>query len=239
MTDPHVASPRIAVVTGGGTGLGLACAKRLIAQGYTVHALGRDQEEEVSDPAFRFQSFDVTDEAAAEAFARDLPGVDALVNAAGIILHDQAEFSPAGFRKVVDVNLNGSQLMASVLHGALKARGGSVVNFASMWSYFGSGRNPAYSASKGAVVQLTRSLAVAWAADGIRVNAVAPGWIKTRMSINAMTDPVRSEPIMRRIPLGIWGEPSDIAAAVWFLLSSEARYVTGTTLPVDGGFSVA
>ncbi|MFG1244605.1 SDR family oxidoreductase [Xanthobacter sp. DSM 14520] len=238
---------KVAVVTGGGSGLGLACARRLAGQGFRVHALGKDLEINLetepaaagNDAAFSFTDFDVTDEAAVLAFASRLDGLDVLINAAGIILHDMAEYAPAGFRRVIDVNLNGSQLMAWSLHDHLKARKGCVVNFASMWSTFGSGRNPAYSASKGAVLQLTRSLAVGWAADGIRVNAVAPGWIKTRMSVNAMSDPVRAEPIMRRIPLGQWGEPEDIAAAVSFLVSPEARYVTGAMLPVDGGYSIS
>ncbi len=233
----------VAVVTGGGSGLGLACALRLARQGFRVHALGKDLEADeatlASASGYSFLDFDVTDEAGVRAFAASLAGVDVLVNAAGIILHDKAEYDPAGFRRVLDVNVNGSQLMACALHPQLKASGGCVVNFASMWSIFGSGRNPAYSASKGAVLQLTRSLAVGWASDGIRVNAVAPGWIRTRMSATAMNDPARAEPILRRIPLGHWGDPEDIAAAVGFLVSPEARYITGAMLPVDGGYSIS
>ena len=239
MSPTNDSSRKTAVVTGGGTGLGLACVKRLVREGYQVHVLGKDTEEDLRDPSITFTDFDVTNEAAALDFAASIGEVDTLVNAAGIILHDRREFSTEGFRQVVDVNLHGTQIMASALHANLKARKGSVLNFASMWSVFGSGRNPAYSASKGAVLQLTRSLAVAWAEDGIRVNAVAPGWIKTRMSVNAMSDPVRSEAIMRRVPLGYWGDPEDVAAAAWFLISPEARYITGVMLPIDGGYSIA
>lgn len=239
MSDTHPAAPRVAVVTGGATGLGLACSKRLLALGYRVHALGRDVEEEVTDPNFSYRDLDVTDRAAVAAFAAGFDGVDALVNAAGIIIHEGAEFTPDGFQRVMDVNVNGTQLMCMALRDALLARRGSIVNFASMWSVFGSGRNPGYATSKGAVQALTRSLAVAWSGQGVRVNAVAPGWVKTRMSVRAMTDPDRSGPILNRIPMGRWGDPSEVADVVGFLLSHEARYVNGTMIPVDGGYAVA
>lgn len=239
MSDTHPAAPRVAVVTGGATGLGLACSKRLLALGYRVHALGRDVEEEIADRNFSYRDLDVTDRAAVADFAAAFDGVDALVNAAGIIVHDGAEFTPEGFQRVMDVNVNGTQLMCMALRDALLARRGSIVNFASMWSVFGSGRNPGYATSKGAVQALTRSLAVAWGGQGVRVNAVAPGWVKTRMSVRAMTDPDRSGPILNRIPMGRWGDPSEVADVVGFLLSHEARYVNGTMIPVDGGYAVA
>lgn len=230
---------RLAVVTGGGTGLGLAAVKRLRREGYRVVALGMDREEVLDDPGASFVDFDVTDRAAIEAFARSVDGLDALVNAAGIILHDGAEFTPEGFGRVMDVNVNGTQSISVALRQALAARRGSIVNFASMWSLFGSGRNPGYATSKGAVLQLTRSLAVAWAPEGIRVNAVAPGWVRTRMATRAMNDPDRAGPILKRIPLARWGEPEEVASVVSFLLSDEARYVTGVMVPVDGGYGVA
>jgi NAD(P)-dependent dehydrogenase (short-subunit alcohol dehydrogenase family) len=108
-----------------------------------------------------------------------------------------------------------------------------------MWSNFGSRGNPGYSASKGAVVSLTRSLAVAFAPEGIRVNAVAPGWIETRMSQAAFNDEERSTAIKKRLPAGYWGQPYDIAKAAAFLASADARYITGVVLPVDGGYSIA
>jgi len=230
---------RLAIVTGGATGLGLACSKRLLALGYRVLALGMDSEEEIADPRYQFEQFDVTDSNAIASIAKRFPELDALVNAAGIILHEGKEFTNSGFRKVMDVNVGGSQELAFALSDALKARKGAVVNFASMWSLFGSARNPAYSASKGAVLALTRSLAAAWGGTGVRVNAVAPGWIRTRMSVQAMSDPERAAPILRRIPMGDWGEPDDVAAAVTFLLSSDARYINGVLLPIDGGYSIA
>lgn len=228
-----------AVVTGGGTGLGLATGLELRARGFRVLALGLDTEPELDGSGIEFERLDITDEAAMARATASTPRIDVLVNAAGIIQHGGAEFTLAGFRKVVDVNLNGTQLACLLLRPALAAARGNIINFASMWSYFGSARNPAYSASKGAIVSLTRSLAVAYAADGIRVNAVAPGWIETRMSNAAFADEERSSEIKKRLPAGYWGKPYDIAKAAAFLASPDARYITGVTLPVDGGYSVA
>lgn len=230
---------KIAIVTGGGTGLGQASVIRLLADGYRVISLGLDVEEKIDHPDHEERSFDVTDSEAIAALAREFDGVDALVNAAGIIVHDMGEFTNSGFAKVMDVNLRGTQEICFALEASLKSRRGAIVNFASMWTYFGSARNPAYSASKGAVDAFTRALAAAWSADGVRTNAVAPGWVKTRMAINAMNTPERAEPILKRIPMARWGEPKEVASAVSFLVSSEASYINGVTLPIDGGFMVA
>jgi NAD(P)-dependent dehydrogenase (short-subunit alcohol dehydrogenase family) len=228
----------LAIVTGGGTGLGLAVATRLAADGYSVLALGLDREDTLPS-GIEFRRFDVTDERAVDKLAQEFGELDALVNAAGIILHDDAEFSRDGFRKVMDINLGGTQLLTYALKPALTKRKGAVVNFASLWSVFGSSRNPAYSASKGAVLQLTKALAVAWAPEGIRVNAVAPGWMVTRMTISARNVPERNAAITPRIPMGRWGQPDEIADVVGFLISNQARYVTGVMIPVDGGYSAA
>ena len=232
-------TPPVALITGGGTGLGLATGLELRARGCRVIALGLDTEPEIEGSGIEFHAMDITDEAALAAVAAREPRLDILVNAAGIILHQGREHTAAGFRKVVDVNLNGSQLACLLFRPALAAARGNIVNFASMWSYFGSPNNPGYAASKGAIVALTRSLAVAYAAEGIRVNAVAPGWIETRMSTTVFADAERSAGIRKRLPAGHWGQPVDIAKAVAFLSSSDARYITGVTLPVDGGYSIA
>lgn len=229
----------VAIITGGGTGLGLATGLELRSRGYRVVGVGLDTEAELEGSGIEFVQADVTDKAAMQEIAKREPRVDVLVNAAGTILHEGREHTDEGFQRVVDVNLNGTFMACGLFRDALAQSQGSIVNFASMWSYFGSPRNPAYSSSKGAVVSLTRSLAVAYAVQKIRVNAVAPGWIETRMSQVALNDPERAPALRLRVPLAFWGQPYDIAKAVAFLVSPDARYITGVTLPVDGGYCAA
>ncbi len=229
----------LALVTGGGTGLGLATGLELRARGWRVIALGLDTEPALEGSGIAFERIDITAAAALAAVAARTPRLKLLANAAGIILHEGREHAVEGFRQVVEVNLHGTQLACVTFRAALAEGRGSILNFASMWSRFGSGRNPGYSASKGAVESLTRALAVAYAAEGVRVNAIAPGWIDTRMSANAFSDPERAGPLLKRLPAGHWGQPSDVAKAAAFLASDDAGYITGVTLPVDGGYSIA
>ena len=121
----------------------------------------------------------------------------------------------------------------------LFASRGCVINIASMLAFFGSGYAPAYSASKGGVAQLTKSLAIAWAPHGVRVNAIAPGWIETALTAPLVADPAKSDAIVSRTPLGRWGQPADVAGAAVFLASPAAAFITGVILPVDGGYSIA
>lgn len=234
-------SGKTALVTGGVSGIGRAASlafrragARVIACGFTQEELGEARRSpEFADIEIR--DLDVTDGAAVKALVAGIGALDFVVNSAGVIRRD-AEHDPEVFAGVLDVNVNGGMRVATAARPLLAASRGAIVFVASVMSYFGGPRQPAYSTSKGGLLTLTRSLAVAYASDGIRVNAVAPGWVVTQLSKGAREDPVRRAMIDSRIPMGRWAEPAEIADAILFLCSDAARYMTGTTMPVDGGY---
>jgi NAD(P)-dependent dehydrogenase (short-subunit alcohol dehydrogenase family) len=235
-------TPR-AVVIGGSSGIGAAIAQALQASGRQVIATGATEAEvqrAVSDPAMRqvqVRQLDVRNNDAIQSLFGELPRLDVLVNCAGVIRRG-AELDPAVFAEVLDINLNGTMRCCTAARPLLAQARGCIVNTASMLSFFGGGLVPAYSASKGGVAQLTKSLAIAYAAEGIRVNAVAPGWIATPLTQALQDDPERSGAILGRTPLGRWGKPDDVADPVVFLASPAARFITGVILPVDGGYLI-
>lgn len=225
------------------SGLGRAIALALWEAGATVTVTGLT-DLEVSRfveerPGIEAVPLDVADAAAVNDVIGRFSRLDMLVNCAGMILRNGAEFTLDGFEQVLDVNLTGTMRMCAAARPLLAENAGRIVNLASMLSFFGSGFAPAYSASKGGIAQLTKSLAIAWAAQGIRVNAIAPGWIRTPLTQPLVDSPERSQKIIDRTPLGRWGEPDDVAAAAVFLCSPHAAFITGVVLPVDGGYSVS
>lgn len=230
------------LVSGGTSGIGAGIAQAFRDAGDKVTAVGLagpELDAAGKDPAFRgiaLQPLDVSDQAAVDAFAATLQQVDVLVNCAGMIRR-MAEYEMPTFLKVLDVNLAGTMRLCLACKELLAKRKGAIVNTASMLSFFGGPAVPAYSASKGGVMQLTKSLAIAWAKEGIRVNAVAPGWIATPLTQALQDDAARSQGILDRTPMGRWGTPADVAKAVLFLASDQADFITGAILPVDGGYA--
>lgn len=219
-------------------GIGAAVARAFRDAGAAVTITGAEAEPAEEDRGrFPYVQLDVTDGAAVEALALATPRLDVLVNAAAITRRGE-EMEPGFFARVVDVNLHGTFRCALAFHRRLATSKGAVVNIASMYAVFGSPRNPAYGASKAGVVQLTRSLAIAWARDGIRVNAVAPGFIVTEQSARSREDPVHVANVEARTPAGRWGQPGDLVGPILFLASPIAGFMTGTCLAVDGGYSV-
>lgn len=227
---------RSAFVTGATTGIGAEIALQLARLGAEVTAigLGRPERDEIG-AELRYHELDVGDHAGCAALLEAMPRLDIVVNSAGII-RSIDEHQVDVFEAVLKVNLTGTMRICTLARPRLKATGGCILNIASILGFVGNPRAPAYTASKGAVVQLTRSLAHAYAPDGVRVNALAPGYVKTGFTQVLQDDGARSGAITERTALKRWGEPAEIANAAVFLCSPAASYITGATLAVDGGY---
>ena len=227
-----------ALVSGATQGIGAVIANHLAALGAQVTAIGLGKGDGTLDAAVEVKEADVTSTDSLESALSGIERLDIVFNCAGIIQRG-AEHDLEVFEKVLAVNLTGTMRVCGATRERLKASRGCIVNTASMLSFFGGGLVPGYAASKGGVAQLTKSLAIAYAPDGIRVNAVAPGWIATPLTKALQEDPARAGPILARTPMGRWGTPDDVARAAMFLCTPAASFMTGVILPVDGGYMVS
>jgi len=231
------------LITGGTSGIGAALARGFLEAGARVSITGvtaAEVDAAASDPALgqaRGSILDVRDEEAVRDFIGSLDELDVAVNCAGTIRRGE-ELDPGTFQKGVDIDLVGTMRVCAAARPLLARSRGCIVNLASMLSFFGGGLVPGYAASKGGIAQLTKSLAIAYAADGIRVNAIAPGWIETPLTAALRVDEARSRAILARTALGRWGQPHDLVGGVLYLCSPAASFVTGAILVIDGGYSV-
>lgn len=232
------------LITGGTSGIGAGLARGFIEAGADVVATGvRDAEVEAATAdallgRADLRTLDVCDAAAVDATVAALDRLDVAINCAGIIRRGE-ELAPDVFQSVVDTNLGGTMRVCAAARPLLAKTRGSIVNLASMLSFFGGGLVPGYAASKGGIAQLTKSLAIAYAQDGIRVNAIAPGWIATPLTSGLQGSDDRSRGIIDRTPLKRWGQPSDLLGGVFYLCSPTASFVTGTILVIDGGYAIS
>jgi 2-deoxy-D-gluconate 3-dehydrogenase len=244
---------RVAIVTGGNGGIGLGMARGLADAGADIAIVGRDESKssaaaaDIGERGARAIAVaaDVTDKAAIAAMVERVKGelgrIDILVNNAGINIRKAPhDLELEEWQRVIDTNLTSAFLCSKAVYPAMKqAGGGKIINIGSMMSIFGASFTPAYAASKGGIVQFTRSCACAWAADNIQANAILPGWIDTdltkraREQIDGLNDRV-----LARTPAARWGVSADLAGIAVFLSSAASDFVTGTAIPVDGGFSI-
>ncbi len=240
---------KVAVVTGGNGGIGLGMAQGIASLGAKIVIAGRNAAKAESAlaslPGAVFVAADVTKKADCEALVARAVEVfgrlDVLVNNAGTSIRKMPQdFSEAEWHAVLDTNLTSAFLCAQAAYPAMMAAGGGkMINIGSMMSLFGAPYATPYAASKGGIVQMTRALATAWAKDNIQVNAVLPGWIDTDLTRRAreQVDGLHAS-VEKRTPHGRWGTPADLAGVAAFLASSASDFVTGTAIPVDGGFSI-
>jgi 2-deoxy-D-gluconate 3-dehydrogenase len=250
---PFDLTGRVAIVTGGNGGIGLGMALGLAEAGAAILVAGRNSAKNDAAVAALAKGgakaagmvVDVSDEAACGTMVADtvkrFGRVDILVNNAGINIRKRPEeYTLAEWREIIDVNLTSAFICSRAVYPAMKAAGGGkIINIGSMTSIFGVPFAAPYGASKGGIVQLSRSFAAAWAGDNIQVNAVLPGWIDTPLTVRGRRDIAGlEERVKARTPAGRWGVPQDLAGIAVFLAAPASDFITGTAIPVDGGYSM-
>ena len=241
---PDLFAGKRALISGGTSGIGLCLSKAFVRLGADVTATGASRgrlEAARSDreaKAVHFEQLDVRDRKAVDALVGAFDRLDFLVNGAGVA-KPEAEYDEDGFLDVMDVNLNGVMRLSMAARPLLARSKGAIVNFASMLSFLVDDGVPAYCASKTGVVGLTRVLAHRFGPEGVRVNAIAPGYHKTDMTEALWSDPVPAAKIAAKAAFKRWGTVEDLVGAVVFLCSPAAQFITATTLPVDGGYVVS
>jgi NAD(P)-dependent dehydrogenase (short-subunit alcohol dehydrogenase family) len=222
------------LITGGAGGIGGAFSQAFLAHG--AHVIVADvAPPKEPDARIRYEILDVRDDAAVDALAAGIETLDAVIHCAGRLFRWE-EYKPDVFKDVLDIHLVGALRLANAFRPHLARTRGCLVNIGSMYSYFGAPQVPAYAAAKTAIISLTKSLAISFAAEGIRVNAIAPGWIKTEISRGGRENPEFNARVVARIPGGEWAEPEDLAGTAVFLVSPASRLINGVTIPVDGGY---
>jgi 2-dehydro-3-deoxy-D-gluconate 5-dehydrogenase len=251
--NPFDLSGRVAVVTGGNGGIGLGMAQGLAAAGASIVVAARNPEKSeaavaglaVSGATGAFIAVDVADPASCRAMVEETVArfgrLDILVNNAGMSIRKPPEdYAIPEWQAVLDTNLTGAFACAQAAYKVMKqGGGGKIINIGSMYAIFGAAYAAAYAASKGGLVQMTKSLANAWARDNIQVNVVLPGWIDTELTRDARRQMEGLyDRVLRRTPAGRWGKPEDLAGIAVFLAAPASDFVTGAAIPVDGGFSV-
>jgi 2-dehydro-3-deoxy-D-gluconate 5-dehydrogenase len=242
---------KVAIVTGGNGGIGLGMAKGLAGASAKIFVVGRNAEKNTAAVDALKQTgvevhaciADVTAEQECQAMAaaalQRFGRIDVLINNAGINVRKQPEeYTLEEWRTVMDTNLTSAFLCSQAVYPAMKSEGGKIINIGSMLSIFGTSFAAPYAASKGGIVQLTKSLASAWAKDNIQVNAVLPGWIDTDLTRGARAAiPTLNSRVLMRTPARRWGTPDDLSGIAVFLASRASDFITGTAIPVDGGYS--
>ena len=228
------------LITGASAGIGYGIAQAFLQEGANVHITGtRTADAYDSDfTGMTFHSLNVQEGKAIEDLAAEIDELDVLVNCVGTVLYKKQEFERAGFEKILAINLTGVMHLCTAFYPHLEKSGGNIINLDSVVAIRPAFNNPAYTASKAGLIQLTKGLAMKWGRKGIRVNGIAPGMVPTKLTANQIDTPEKQEQLGKSIPIQRVGTPQDMAGGALFLASSLASYVTGQHLVIDGGMTL-